>query len=70
MLDGARLEPVMLFFASLAADGRARAAYRESCARQGVACDAPMADLARWHALEERDPELFGRMHVLYCRAR
>ena len=25
-------------------------------------------DLRRWHALEEADPGLFGRMHVLYAQ--
>ena len=32
--------------------------------------DARQADLARWHALEEAQPELFGRMHVLFAQRR
>ena len=30
--------------------------------------DAQQTDLRRWHALEVARPELFGRMHVLYCQ--
>jgi hypothetical protein len=34
--------------------------------------DAPdlQTDLARWHRLEEEDPTLFGRMHVLFAQKR
>eukprot|EP00928_Gymnodinium_smaydae_P032919 TRINITY_DN23729_c0_g1_i1.p1 TRINITY_DN23729_c0_g1~~TRINITY_DN23729_c0_g1_i1.p1 ORF type:complete len:843 (-),score=74.25 TRINITY_DN23729_c0_g1_i1:275-2803(-) len=32
----------------------------------GVEDDPHMVDLARWHALEEENPDLFGRMHCLF----
>ena len=51
------------FFASLQQDRDARHAYR---AAGGT--DAAQADLALWHELEERNPELFVRMHHVYAR--
>ena len=63
LLSAAGLEPVTVFFASLENDRVARAAYR--AARP---LDVEQADLAAWHELELRQPELFGRMHLLYCR--
>ena len=32
--------------------------------------DARQVNLRRWHALELQQPQLFGRMHVLYCQRR
>ena len=77
LLEGAGLELVGMWFQSLEADRKARAAYAQS-AQYGVIggslapADAPdlQADLARWHRLEEEDPSLFGRMHVLYAQKR
>ncbi len=68
MLSAARLTPTGVFFADLEQDQRARRAYREDALSKGAAADEPHADLARWHALEERDPELFGRMHCVFAR--
>ena len=51
------------FYASLAQDRDARHAYRSA-----GGTDAAQADLALWHQLEERNPELFGRMHHVYAR--
>lgn len=77
LLEGAGLELVGVWFQSLEADRKARAAYAQS-ARYGALggslaqADAPdlQTDLARWHRLEEEDPTLFGRMHVLYAQKR
>ena len=63
MLAAAGLVPVSVFFQDARTDERARRAYREA---GGV--DAAQSDLARWHALEEHDNDLFGRMHCLYAR--
>ena len=52
-----------LFSASPAQDRDARHAYRSA-----GGTDAAQADLALWHQLEERNPELFGRMHHVYAR--
>ena len=41
--------------------------YRRT-AREAGGMDAAQADLALWHTLEERDTDLFGRMHCLYAR--
>ena len=51
------------FFMSSAQDRDARHAYRSA-----GGTDAAQADLALWHQLEERNPELFGRMHHVYAR--
>ncbi len=51
------------FLASPAQDRDARHAYRSA-----GGTDAAQADLALWHQLEERNPELFGRMHHVYAR--
>ena len=63
MMAAARLQPVSVFFASLEQDRDARHAYRSA-----GGTDAAQADLALWHQLEERNPELFGRMHHVYAR--
>ena len=54
---------LMRFFAPLTQDRDTRRAYR---AAGGT--DAAQADLVLWHQLEERNPELFGRMHNVYAR--
>ena len=63
MLTIAQLEAVGVFFLDAEQDRQARQAYREA-----GGTDAEQRDLVRWHQLEERDPTLFGRMHVVYCR--
>ena len=63
MLAAAGLVPVSVFFQDARTDQRARRAYREA-----GGMDAAQADLALWHTLEERDTDLFGRMHCLYAR--
>jgi hypothetical protein len=50
-------------------DAHARAAYREAEGGLWQADDPLQVDLGNWHVLEQRQPELFGRMHVLYCQA-
>jgi len=90
LLEGAGLELVGVWFQSLEADRKARAAYAQSAqygalggslaqsAQYGALggslalADAPdlQTDLARWHRLEEEDPTLFGRMHVLFAQKR
>ena len=73
MLDGAGLDLVGLWFGSLDVDRRAREAYAQSAIASGYALgDGPdrQVDLARWHTLEEAQPELFGRMHVLFAQKR
>ena len=51
------------FLRVVAQDRDARHAYRSA-----GGTDAAQADLALWHQLEERNPELFGRMHHVYAR--
>ena len=63
LLAAARLQPVCVFFASLEQDRDARRQYREA-----GGTDAAQSDLALWHRLEERNPELFGRMNHVYAR--
>ena len=59
-----RMKKVKSTFSSLSAQDRdARHAYRLA-----GGTDAAQADLALWHQLEERNPELFGRMHHVYAR--
>ena len=73
LIDGAGLDLVGVWFGSLEADRRAREAYRRSGAASGYAPgDGPdvQVDLRRWHELEANQPELFGRMHVLYLQKR
>ena len=77
LLESAGLELVGMWFQSLEADRMARAAYAQSAQYGAIGgsltpADAPdlQADLARWHRLEEEDPSLFGRMHVLYAQKR
>lgn len=62
-----------MWFGSLDVDRRARDAYVRSAAASGFAPgDGPdrQLDLRRWHSLEEADPGLFGRMHVLFAQRR
>jgi hypothetical protein len=77
LLEGAGLELVGVWFQSLEADRKARAAYAQSAQYGALGgslalADAPdlQTDLARWHRLEEEDPTLFGRMHVLFAQKR
>ena len=59
-----KMQTVKSTFSSLSAQDRdARHAYRLA-----GGTDAAQADLALWHQLEERNPELFGRMHHVYAR--
>ena len=54
-----QMQTVKSTFSSLFAQDRdARHAYRSA-----GGTDAAQADLVLWHQLEERNPELFGRMH-------
>jgi len=64
LLSAAHLKPIGVFFASTEADRLARAAYR--AAPQGT--DPSQAKLRLWHQLEESQPHLFGRMHVVFCQ--
>ena len=57
-----------MYFLSADADGRARAAFADADGGRLLAKDPRMRDLRHWHALEEKEPTLFGRMHVVYCR--
>ena len=73
LLESAGLDLVGMWFQSLDADRQARDAYRRSAAVEGYAPgDAPdrQVDLRRWHALEQTQQEIFGRMHVLYAQKR
>jgi hypothetical protein len=77
LLEGAGLELVGVWFQSLEADRKARAAYAQNAQYGALGgslalADAPdlQTDLARWHRLEEEDPTLFGRMHVLFAQKR
>ena len=73
MLDAAGLDLVGMWFQSHETDRRARDAYNRSAAASGFAPgDGPdrQLDLRRWHALEESNADLFGRMHVLYAQKR
>merc|ERR1719203_1338635 len=62
-LRRAALRPIGIFFMDVNADLKARRSFRE---RYGTEVDPHMVDLGRWHALEEQDPDLFGRMHWLF----
>ena len=74
LLEGADLDLVGLSFASLEVDWQAREAYARSAAASGgyAAGDGPelQNDLRRWHAIEQAEPALFGRMHMLYAQKR
>ena len=74
LLEGAGLDLVGMWFGSLDADRHARAAYNSSALASGgfAVGDGPdrQIDMRRWHALELADPELFGRMHVLFAQKR
>ena len=65
MLEHAGLQPVALLFADAGVDHKARRAYREV----GGDPDPARADLDKWHALEECDPDLFGRKRIACTRA-
>ena len=72
LLDGAGLD-VLGVLAGREADERAREAYIRSAATSGYAPgDSPdrQIDLSRWHALEEAQPDIFGRTHVLFAQKR
>ena len=73
LLDGAGLDVLGVAFAGREADKRAREAYIRSAATSGYAPgDSPdrQIDLSRWHALEEAQPDIFGRTHVLFAQKR
>jgi hypothetical protein len=74
LLDGAGLDLVGVWFGDVDVDRRAREAYnRSAAASSGFAPgDGPdrQVDLRLWHRLEESQPDLFGRMHVLYAQRR
>lgn len=63
ILAAAGLVPVSVFFQDAKTDQHARHAYRDA-----GGTDAAQADLALWHSLEERNHDLFGRMHCLYAQ--
>lgn len=67
MLASAGLSPIGIFFPNAEADRKARAVYRDADGGALLKRDPHQTNLAHWHALEERNPDLFGRMHVLYC---
>ena len=68
MLALAGLEAIGVYFWSGEADRQARAAFTEAEGGALLEQDPHMCDLRKWHALERRNPKLFGRMHVVYCR--
>lgn len=74
LLDSAGLELLGVWFPSLETDRRAREAYNASAADDGGfgPADGPdrQLDLGRWHRLEELEPGLFGRTHVVYAQKR
>jgi SAM-dependent methyltransferase len=74
LLDAADLDLVGMWFGNLDVDRRAREAYVRSAAASGgyAQGDGPdrQIDMLRWHALEEAQPDLFGRMHVLFAQRR
>ena len=63
MLRAARCEPVGVFFSTLEADRDARRAY---CEAGGL--DAHQSDLRRWHEVELKRNQIFGRMHCVWAR--
>jgi hypothetical protein len=68
MLEQAGLEAVGVYFLSAEKDRHARDAFANAKGGALLTQDPHMCDLRNWHALEKRDPTLFGRMHVVYCR--
>lgn len=68
MLEAAGLEAVGVYFLDAEADRQARAAFARAEGGARLEHDPRMSDLRTWHALERRDPALFGRMHFVYCR--
>ena len=68
MLEAAGLESIGVYFLSAAADRHARERFREAEGGAVHAKDPFMCDLRSWHQLEEQHPQLFGRMHLVYCR--
>ena len=63
MLEDVGLEVIGVFFNGAAPDRHARTIFRDVHEN-----DPRMLDLRNWHQLEQRLPQLFGRMHVVYCR--
>ena len=68
MLRRASFQPIGVFFANAASDSVARAAYREHGEGRWASTDPEQADLLNWHALELKQTELFGRMHIVHAR--
>ena len=68
MLDAAGLESVGVYFWTGEQDRQARGAFSSADSGRLLREDPHMRDLRKWHALERRNPALFGRMHVVYCR--
>lgn len=66
-LRAAQLEVVGVYFPDVNCDLSARRKFCEAeAARPACERDPCMTDLSRWHALEEADPDFFGRMHWLF----
>ena len=58
-----------LVHAGLEAQQRAKIhALLDGAAGASARVEGALGDLALWHQLEERNPELFGRMHHVYAR--
>ena len=74
LIESAGLELVGVWFQSPDADRRARQLYDRSAAETGGYAIGDAADrqldLGRWHALEQVNMDLFGRMHVIYAQRR
>merc|ERR1712187_74337 len=55
-----------VFFPDVNNDLRARRRFREVYDAKD---DPHMTSLERWHALEVKDPDLFGRMHTIFLQS-
>lgn len=66
LLRSSGLCVIGIFFPDVNNDLRARRHFREV---YGAKDDAHMTSLERWHALEVKDPDLFGRMHTIFLQS-
>ena len=64
----AGLEVIGVSFLSAAADRHARAKFRSAQDGKMLEEDPQMRDLRNWDELEKLYPQMFGRMHVVYCQ--